>query len=180
MNSDISQSILIIDDDVTFCEVLARALDNRGYQTDTAHDREQTTRILEERTFDKIILDLNIGNDSGLSLLPDIINKQEKAGVVILTGYSSIATAVQAIKLGAINYLCKPADADEILAAFENRSGNPEIAPPEQPPSIERIQWEHIQKVLNENNGNISETARKLGMHRRTLQRKLRKKPAQR
>lgn len=180
MHDNHSQSILIIDDDTTFTKVLARALSHRDYMPEIAHNREETLLALDQKNFDKVILDLNIGNESGLTLLPGIISRQPQAKVVILTGYSSIATAVEAIKLGAVNYLCKPADADEILAAFAQKGGNPGLAPPDLPPSVDRIQWEYIQKILNENNGNISETARKLGMHRRTLQRKLRKKPVQR
>jgi two-component system response regulator RegA len=181
MNSEhSSQSILIVDDDLAFTKVLAKALSNRGYAAHIAHNREETCTAIKAYQFDKIILDLNIGKDSGISILPDIIKQQRNPNVVILTGYSSIATAVEAIKLGAINYLCKPADTDEILAAFDHVTGDPGVAITNQPPSIDRIQWEHIQKILNENNGNISATARKLGMHRRTLQRKLRKRPVQR
>ena len=104
-----------------------------------------------------------------LALAPD-------CRVVVLTGYSSIATAVEAIKLGAVNYLCKPADADEILASLERDTGDPDIDIADSPPSINRVTWEHIQKVLQEHDGNISATARALGMHRRTLQRKLQKR----
>jgi two-component system response regulator RegA len=99
---------------------------------------------------------------------------------VVLTGYSSIATAVEAIKLGAINYLCKPADADDVMAAFEHPDADPNVELADNPPSINRITWEHIQKVLQEHDGNISATARALGMHRRTLQRKLQKRPVRR
>jgi two-component system response regulator RegA len=97
--------------------------------------------------------------------------------ILILTGYSSISTAVEAIKLGAINYLCKPASADEIVAAFKNTEANAQVPMEDSPPSVNRLEWEHIQRVLNENQGNISATARSLGMHRRTLQRKLQKRP---
>ena len=173
----LENSILIVDDDVTFAGVLATALKSRGYNPSIAHNGKDTLATIQAQSFEKIVLDLNIGNESGLSLLPSITQYCNSADVVILTGYSSIATAVEAIKLGAINYLCKPADADEILAAFQDRKGDPEIATSEKPPSIDRIQWEHIQKVLRENNGNISATARSLGMHRRTLQRKLKKRP---
>ncbi len=95
----------------------------------------------------------------------------------MLTGYSSISTAVEAIKLGALNYLCKPADADDILNAFEQAQGNADAEISVHPPSVNRLEWEHIQRVLNEHDGNISATARALGMHRRTLQRKLQKRP---
>lgn len=175
-----SNSILIVDDDETFAGVLAKALSRRGYIVQIAHNRSETQRAILENHFDRVILDLNVGDDSGLTLLPEIVNHRKNTSIVILTGYSSIATAVEAIKLGAVNYLCKPADADEILAAFVDQPGNPQISLSKEPPSIERIQWEHIQKILTEHNGNISATARSLGMHRRTLQRKLKKHPAQR
>jgi two-component system response regulator RegA len=181
MNSrQTEESILIVDDDLVFTSVLAKALSHRGYKTFIANNSEETQKIIKDFQFDKIILDLRIGKDSGISLLPGIIEQQHNSKVVILTGYSSIATAVEAIKLGATNYLCKPADADEILAAFKKEKGDPSVTLTGQPPSVDRIQWEHIQKVLYENDGNISATARKLGMHRRTLQRKLGKKPIQR
>ena len=172
-----SESILIVDDDTTFAKVLADALKNRGYVSHVAHNSQQSLLVLQEHTIDKVLLDLNIGNESGLSLLPKVVEICPSAMIVVLTGYSSIATAVEAIKLGAINYLCKPADTDEILAAFCSTKGDPEVVAPELPPSVDRIQWEHIQKVLLENDGNISATARSLGMHRRTLQRKLKKRP---
>jgi len=118
-------------------------------------------------------------HSSGLQLIPQLLKALPELNIVVLTGYSSIATAVQAIKLGASNYLCKPANADEILAAFEAQ-GSEEVAVEETPISVNRLEWEHIQKVLAEHEGNISATARALGMHRRTLQRKLYKRPVQR
>ena len=175
-----SETILVVDDDKTFTKVLAKALTDRGFNTLVAHAADETREIIATSDIDRIILDLNIGNDSGLSMLPDLVKECADSKIVILTGYSSIATAVEAIKLGATNYLCKPADTDEILAAFSDVEGNPDIGTPDQPPSIDRIQWEHIQKVLREHDGNISATARTLGMHRRTLQRKLKKRPVQR
>ena len=114
---------------------------------------------------------------SGLTLIPQLKQLQPNMDIVMLTGYSSIATAVEAVKLGALNYLCKPANTEEILNAFELSAANPEVNIPEKRPSIDRLEWEHIQKVLKENNDNISATARALGMHRRTLQRKLNKRP---
>ena len=129
---------------------------------------------------DLISLDLKLEGSSGLNLLPLLVEASPQSKIVVLTGYSSIATAVEAIKLGAVNYLCKPADADEILAAFQKQEGNPDAPLAEQPMSVNRLTWEHIQKVLHENDGNISATARALGMHRRTLQRKLQKRPVKR
>ncbi len=112
--------------------------------------------------------------------MPDLLAIVPDCRVVVLTGYSSIATAVEAIKLGAVNYPCKPVDADEILTAFGREGGDPDIDIADNPPSINRVTWEHIQKVLQEHDGNISATARALGMHRRTLQRKLQKRPVRR
>src|SRR5690606_32902506 len=120
--------------------------------------------------FTKAVVDLKLANESGLNLIRQLKEQSPLLDIVMLTGYSSISTAVDAIKSGAINYLCKPADATDILAAFELRADE-ELELPSNPPSIDRLEWEHIQKVLQENDGNISATARSLGMHRRTLQR---------
>lgn len=168
---------LIVDDDATFAAVLQRALQNRGHNTLTAPDGAGTLLALRERAVERLILDLKLDRVSSLGLIPEIKAVQPAVEIVVLTGYSSIATAVEAIKLGAINYLCKPADADEIIAAFEGgaRSHEPLAA---EPPSVKRLEWEHIQAVLNQHDGNISATARALGMHRRTLQRKLQKRPS--
>ena len=174
------QRLLIIDDDEMFCYVLNRALSRRGFEVLVAHDSEQALALAHRLRPDLATLDLKLENDSGLKLLPELLEIVPECRVVVLTGYSSIATAVEAIKLGAVNYMCKPADADEVLAAFHKETGDPEIEVAEQPPSINRIAWEHIQKVLQEHDGNISATARALGMHRRTLQRKLQKRPVRR
>ena len=112
--------------------------------------------------------------------LPGLLAAAPGASLVVLTGYSSIATAVEATKLGATNYLCKPAGIDEVLAAFVDPESGLEVEVPSDPISVERLEWEHIQRVLNDNDGNISATARALGMHRRTLQRKLQKRPVRR
>ncbi len=174
------ERLLIIDDDEMFCHVLDRAMTRRGYRTLIAHDAEQALTLARQHQPSLATLDLKLEHDSGLKLLPDLLEIVPECRVVVLTGYSSIATAVEAIKLGAVNYLCKPADADEVLGAFTKNSGDPETEVSEQPPSINRIAWEHIQKVLQEHDGNISATARALGMHRRTLQRKLQKRPVRR
>ena len=118
--------------------------------------------------------------DSGLVLLPKLLELDPEMRVLILTGYSSIATAVEAIKRGACNYLCKPADADDVLAALLSQHADLDSLVPENPMSVDRLQWEHIQRVLSEHDGNISATARALGMHRRTLERKLQKRPVRR
>ncbi|MDO3388437.1 response regulator [Gilvimarinus sp. SDUM040013] len=170
------ETILIVDDDVTFGDILQRALQRRGIQVDVARDSQQAFTLIGKRNYQKAIIDLKIGKESGLDITEELLRRKPHLHVVILTGYSSIATAVQAVKKGAANYLCKPADADEILAAFTETKKSP-AAIPEQPPSIDRLAWEHIQSVLAAHDGNISATARALGMHRRTLQRKLSKRP---
>ncbi|MFO7647570.1 response regulator transcription factor [Halomonas sp. 3H] len=174
------ERLLIVDDDEMFCHVLDRALSRRGYRVLVAHDAEQALTLAHQHRPELATLDLKLEHESGLKLLPELLEIVPECRVVVLTGYSSIATAVEAIKLGAVNYLCKPADAEEVLAAFSKEGGDPETEVAEQPPSINRIAWEHIQKVLQEHDGNISATARALGMHRRTLQRKLQKRPVRR
>ena len=166
---------LLVDDDAVFSSVLSRALTRRGNQVVTATDGHQAAVLCGEQPIERVVLDLKLERESGLSILGQLRAIQPDIEVVILTGYSSISTAVEAIKQGATNYLCKPAGADEIIAAFEETGGDVPLQ--ESPPSVNRLEWEHIQRVLNENDGNISATARSLGMHRRTLQRKLQKRP---
>ena len=179
------QRILVVDDDEAFRTVMLRAFVRRGYEAIAAADAETALRLLQEQRPDACVLDLKIGHESGLHLLPELLRLQPALKIVVLTGYASIATAVDAVKQGAVNYLAKPADADEILAAFDvtaSVAGSVTVAAVlETPPmSVDRLEWEHIQKVLAENEGNVSETARALGMHRRTLQRKLQKRPVKR
>lgn len=171
--------LLIIDDEPVFTQVLARAFSRRGYDVREAHDAVEAMALVESFQPQRVTLDLKMVRSSGLQLIPQLLKALPELNIVVLTGYSSITTAVQAIKLGASNYLCKPANADEILAAFEAQ-GSEEVAVEETPISVNRLEWEHIQKVLAEHEGNISATARALGMHRRTLQRKLYKRPVQR
>lgn len=168
---------LLVDDDDAFLRVLSRALQRRGYSTRCAGTEAEALQLASGYHFERAVIDLKIDRDSGLSLIPALKHARPELDIVMLTGYSSIATAVEAVKLGATNYLCKPATTEEILAAFSQAEGNPDADIPAQRPSVDRLEWEHIQKVLAENNGNISATARALGMHRRTLQRKLNKRP---
>lgn len=170
-------NFLIVDDDPVFSQVLARSLTRRGYNTLVAESAEAAIPLAEKHKPDLATVDLKMDGDTGLLLLPKLLEIVPECKVVILTGYSSIATAVEAIKLGAVNYLCKPADTDEVLSALNQEEANPEQAIAEKPMSVNRLTWEHIQKILTENDGNISATARQLGMHRRTLQRKLQKRP---
>lgn len=169
---------LLVDDDAAFSAVLARVLQRRGEQAFTASNGNEAITQLQNKKIDRVVLDLKLEQESGLAILQQLLAQQSTLEIVILTGYSSISTAVEAIKLGAINYLCKPAAMEEIIAAFETRSGGTTEVPLEDSPlSVNRLEWEHIQKVLNQNEGNISATAKTLGMHRRTLQRKLQKRP---
>jgi len=170
-------SLLLVDDDVLFCEVLAAAMRNRGFSVTVAHDVDSAQQIIGELAPEFAVVDLNMPGPSGLLLVESLHALDAYTRIVVLTGYASIATAVEAIKLGATHYLTKPADADEIVIAMQRTQGDAaaELAP--QPMSVNRLEWEHIQKVLSECDGNISEAARRLGMHRRTLQRKLGKRP---
>ncbi|MGO2132269.1 MAG: response regulator transcription factor [Halomonas sp.] len=175
-----SQTLLVIDDDEMFCHVMQRALTRRGYEVLVAHCGSDALTLARRHQPALATLDLKLENESGLKLLPELLEAAPECQAIILTGYSSIATAVEAIKLGAVNYLCKPVDADDIIDAFNRQQGDPGAELADNPPSINRLAWEHIQKVLHEHDGNISATARALGMHRRTLQRKLQKRPVRR
>jgi two-component system, response regulator RegA len=176
------EATLIIDDDATFNAVLVRTLERRGYPARGALDPVAALTAAAEIIPSRVVLDLNLNGSSGLALIPQLLRINPACRIVLLTGYASIATAVDAIKLGAVQYLAKPVEIEAILAAFEgddkaNLESGLELAPPDEPLSVDRLEWEHIQRVLNENDGNISATARALKMHRRTLQRKLAKRP---
>lgn len=170
------RSILLVDDDAALTQVLARAFRKRGFQVTEANNSSAVLAAINEQSFDRCVLDLKLAHESGLPLIPKLKQLQPQLDIVMLTGYSSINTAVEAIKLGASNYLCKPANADEILAAFDAEP-DADVSISSAPISVNRLEWEHIQKVLAEHEGNVSATARALGMHRRTLQRKLQKRP---
>ncbi|MBL9039786.1 MAG: response regulator [Archangium sp.] len=175
-------SILVIDDDDVFRRRLARALSERGYDVREAGTPVEALRLAEADTPELALVDLNLAGHSGLEVVRQLVALDRTTRALVLTGYGSIATAVEAMRLGAVGYLPKPADADEILAAFERASQPPstELNPAVAAPSLARTEWEHIQRVLNDTGGNISETARRLGMHRRSLQRKLAKSPVSR
>jgi len=175
--ADTPPTLLLVDDDEIFCEVLEEALRNRGYQVESAHNIADGMEKARHLDPEYAVIDLRIGQESGLSLAKQLHARDENTCMVILTGYASIATAVEAIKLGVTHYLAKPADADEILAALHKDEGNPDVPLSDNPMSVRRLEWEHLQKVLTECGGNISAAARKLHMHRRTLQRKLAKHP---
>lgn len=177
-----SENFLIVDDDPAFTRVLARAMTRRGFEVQVARDVPSALVLAQQQPPQLATVDLKMDGPSGLSLIPQLKRLNPEIRILVLTGYASIATTVEAIKAGAHNYLPKPADADQILRALDM---NGELAPadadiPDTPMSVNRLEWEHIQKVLHEHDGNISATARALGMHRRTLQRKLAKHPVRR
>lgn len=169
--------VLLVEDDETFRSVLARSLARRGYDVTVAASAEEALDLASKLNPKFAVVDLKLPGDSGLTVVSGLKATVPGTRTVVLTGYASVATAIEAIKLGAVHYLAKPADADQILEALRRDEGDPDI-PVTEPPSLARLEWEHIQRVLAEYRGNISATARVLKMHRRTLQRKLSKKPA--
>ena len=179
-DADTLPNMLVVDDDVTFCKVLATAMAKRGYVVRAAYNVEQAYELARQEPPEFVVLDLKMPGDSGLALVQRLKQLDSHTRIVVLTGYASVATAVEAIKLGATHYLTKPADADEIVQAFWQEGGNAGIPIGDQRPSVDRLEWEYIQQVLHDHYGNISATARALGMHRRTLQRKLHKRPVKR
>jgi two-component system response regulator RegA len=170
--------LLLVDDDVALCEVLSRALANRGFDVTTAHTAEDAIRMIDAEPPEYAVIDLRLPDQSGLKLVQHLKAADAYTRIVVLTGHASIPTAVEAIKLGATYYLTKPTDADAVVAAFAHDDGDADVPIDVRPMTVERVEWEHIQHVLHDNGGNISATARALSMHRRTLQRKLRRGPA--
>ena len=171
---------MLVDDDVTFCRVLSRSLEKRNFAVMVVHDVETAIEVAKSSPPEYAVVDLKMAGRSGLVLVKALKEFDLETRIVVLTGYASIATAVEAIKLGATNYLAKPVDTDEIVAVLNRDEGDPFLHISEDPLSVNRFEWEYIQKILTENDGNISATARALKMHRRTLQRKLLKRPLQR
>jgi len=172
-------SILLADDSELFRERLARAFRDRGFHVQTAANYDEAMAVSRQSVPQLAVVDLRMPGKTGLELVRDLLALDASIRVLILSGFGSIATAVDAVKLGAVNFLPKPADADDILAAFERS----EVALPEEAtgetvevPSLARAEWEHIHRVLADCENNISEAARRLGIHRRSLQRKLRKR----
>ena len=165
-------SLLLVDDDATFCRVLRRALEKRGFAVTVAHSVEQALPLAQANPPQYAVVDLKMGGASGLVLVQALHELDPATRIVMLTGYASIATAVEAVKLGATQYLSKPANADDIVAAFGHRA-TADVQLEEQTLPLERIEWEHLQRVLREQHNNTSSAARRLNMHRRTLQRKL-------
>jgi two-component system response regulator RegA len=172
--SDAAQRLLIVDDDAPLRDRLARAFEKRGYVVLTAGSVAEGMAAAEANAPDFAVVDLRLADGSGLDVVEALRQRSEDMRIVMLTGYGNIATAVAAVKAGAIDYLPKPADADAIESALL-ANGGVMPAPPENPMSADRVRWEHIQRVYEQCDRNVSETARRLRMHRRTLQRILHK-----
>jgi len=195
MTEETPRSILVVDDNETFRTRLVRAFADRGFDARGAADGEEALRRARAESPEYAVVDLRMPGDFGLDVVRALREVDEATRIVVLTGYGSIATAIEAIRIGAVDYLTKPADADQILAAFE-RQTTPLAAPPSSlrsesaddgtglenntVPSLARVEWEHIQRVLMDCGGNVSQAARALGLHRRSLQRKLAKRPMRR
>lgn len=172
------RSVLIVDDDDTFRSRLAMALGERGYEVRTASGVQEALTLAREDSPELALVDLRMDDGNGLDLVRELAALDATTRIVVLTGYGSIATAVEAVRRGAADYLTKPVDADQISAALEGRgaaSMRVDVIP-----SLARVEWEHIQRVLTDCDGNISQAARLLGLHRRSLQRKLAKYPSPR
>lgn len=171
-----SARILLVDDDAVFRERMARALRRRHYHVTTASDTQEAVDAISCDQFDFGLFDLRMPGESGLALISPFLKHFPSAKVVVLTGFGSIASAMEAVRCGAADYLTKPVDADQIDLVLQ---GRPTSTGDVRPPSLARLEWEHIQRILHQTNHNISETARLLSMDRRTLQRKLSKNPPQ-
>jgi two-component system, response regulator RegA len=174
---DTRPRLMLVDDDESHCWAMRRAFEKREYAVQVAGSVQQACELLTAWSPAYAVIDLRMPGPSGLTLIPRLKAANAQACIVMLTGYASIATAVEAIKLGATYYLTKPVDADMVELAFRRACGDESIVASEHPLSVDRMEWEHIHHVLTEHSGNLSATARALGMHRRTLQRKLHKHP---
>ena len=176
---DEERTLLIVDDNEIFRDRLARAFSDRGFEVRKAQDYDTAVTLAREESPEWAVVDMRMPGRNGLEVVRDLKEIDPQTKIVVLTGYGSIATAIDAVRLGAINYLQKPADADDIIAAFSRGEQPPMSASDHdyQAPSLARAEWEHIQRVLADCGGNISEAARRLDIHRRTLQRKLDRYP---
>ncbi len=176
------QRLLLVDDDPEYAEILVKALTRRGCSVVPAQTVAEAHALIGAQPFDGAVLDLRLDHEgateTGLALIAPLRAAYPEIRILLLTGYASIATAVEALKLGATHYLAKPSSADEILAALGRMSGEPDTPIDEDPMTVGRVEWEHLQRVLADQGGNISAAARALKMHRRTLQRKLSKRPS--
>ncbi|WP_424813377.1 response regulator transcription factor [Roseococcus sp. YIM B11640] len=168
--------LVIVEDDAVFARTLKRSFERRGYAVLTAASLEELQALLKEHRPGYAVVDLKLGGASGLSCVQALRATSATMPIVVLTGFASIATTVEAIKLGASYYLAKPSNTDDIEAAFERREGDPAVPLDGRQSSLKTVEWEHIHQALVETDFNISEAARRLGMHRRTLARKLEKR----
>jgi len=173
-------SLLLVDDDEVFRRRLARAFTERGFEVHEAGGAAEAIRRAAADSPEWALVDLRMPDGSGLEVVRELAALDPTTRIVVLTGYGSIATAVEAVRLGAADYLTKPADVEEILARLEGRAPDPSQAAATPTPSLARVEWEHIQRVLSDCGGNVSKAARRLGLHRRSLQRKLGKAPVSR
>ncbi|MBH0114227.1 response regulator transcription factor [Novosphingobium sp. YJ-S2-02] len=169
-------SLLIVEDDPAFLRTLSRSFERRGYTVSTATSASEADEVTATQGFDYAVVDLKLGNDSGLTVVQSLHQRWPDTHIVVLTGYASIATAVEAIKLGAAHYLAKPSNSDDIEAAFHSVQGDASVPVDGRRSSIKTLEWEYIHQTLVECEFNISEAARRLGLHRRTLARKLEKR----
>jgi two-component system response regulator RegA len=169
------RSLLIVEDDKSFLQRLARAMESRGFEVTTAESVSDGLLEVERTAPAFAVVDMRLGDGTGLDVISALKSRRPDARAIILTGYGNIATAVNAVKIGAVDYLAKPADADDVVAALLAIEGR-KAEPPEHPMSADRVRWEHIQRIYELCNRNVSETARRLNMHRRTLQRILAKR----
>jgi two-component system response regulator RegA len=171
--------LMLVEDDAKFAKTLRRSFERRGYEVMEAASLEETTATLKGRSPCYAVVDLKLAGSSGLACVRALHSHDPAMLIVVLTGFASIATAVEAIKLGACHYLAKPSNTDDIEAAFRKAEGDTSAPITERPTSIKTLEWERIHETLVETGFNISETARRLGMHRRTLARKLEKRQVQ-
>jgi two-component system response regulator RegA len=169
------RSLIIVDDDRPFLQRLARAMETRGFEVRSAHSIAEGIELIRSQAPKFAVVDMRLEDGNGLDVIAELTTVRPDARIVVLTGYGNIATAVSAVKLGAVDYLAKPADADDVTDALLAPHDEKEV-PPENPMSADRVRWEHIQRVYELCNRNVSETARRLNMHRRTLQRILAKR----
>ena len=184
------RSLIIVDDDRPFLQRLARAMELRGFEVRSAHSISEGIDLIRAQAPAFAVVDMRLEDGNGLDVIAELTRARPDTRIIVLTGYGNIATAVSAVKLGAVDYLAKPADADDVFAALTAPPGqkaddvtdallaphNAKAAPPDNPMSADRVRWEHIQRVYELCNRNVSETARRLNMHRRTLQRILAKR----
>ncbi|MEM6960271.1 MAG: response regulator [Myxococcota bacterium] len=182
LGTEATHSILLVDDDDRFRTRLEQAFRSRGYSVYAADCAASARSAVRDHSIDFVVLDLRLREESGLDLLADLLKCDPDLSIVLLTGYGSIATAIEAVKRGAIHYLTKPVDVDDILRVFTSAASRDKAAVeiPATVPSLARVEWEHINAVLTDCEGNVTRAARALGMHRRTLQRKLAKYPVPR